>query len=157
MSAEQTVRLDGTTSITVGGSVAVSNFPNPQPVSGSVSIADSSGIAHVASNHLLVGNGTELPTVTLTNATSTGPGSTVDFGSAKNNVSAIVIGTGGTNATVSFQFSFDGTNWAGGTQTTSLTGDGTYQVVTTGFPARYVRLFVNTRTGGTLNASVMGA
>lgn len=144
--AENTVRIDGTTStaapitVTQGGQTANVAVPGPNLGAG-----------------LVTTTGTLISSTTLSAQSATGAGTVADFGSAKHAITLAVTASAGVSAgVVALEVSQDNTNWFR-TNGSALTAPGVTATTVTG-AWRYARGNVTTTiTGGTVSATVMGA
>lgn len=144
--SEMKVAIDGTSStaapitVTQGGQTASVAIPG-------------SGLG----NGLVVTTGTLVSSATLSSVSATGAGTTVDFGSAKTNITLAITASAGVSAgAVAPEVSQDGTNWFQGTPVTQSAPGVTQSTVSGAW--RYARGNVTTTiTGGTVSATLMGA
>jgi len=144
--AEMTVRIDGSTStatpitITQGGSTANVAVPDANLGAG-----------------LVVTSGSLIAAQVLSAQSSTGPSGTVNFGSAKQNITiAITAGSGVTAGAVALEVSQDASNWFRVTPVTQ-SAQGVTQANQQG-AWRYGRANITTAiTGGTVSATIMAS
>jgi hypothetical protein len=157
--AEMTVRVEGTVSTTSasGGTGSTAG------TAGFTKITDGTDTADVAlpgpnlGAALVTTTGTILATTTLSAASATGAGSVADFGSAKANVSLVVIASAGTTAgAVALEVSQDNTNWYRHITSIDTTAPGVFQTSTNNLAFRYARANITTLiVGGTVTATLM--
>jgi len=144
--AENKVSIDGASStaapitVTQGGQTANVAVPGPNLGAG-----------------LVTSTGSLVSASTLSAVSATGAGTTVDFGSGKQNITlAIIAGAGVSAGAVALEVSQDGTNWFRSTPVTQ-SAPGVTQVTTSG-AWRYGRGNVTTTiTGGTVSATLMAS
>ena len=172
MAAEQTVRLDGNTTITtvpsgtqtVAGTVTVNAGTGPSVAnSWNMRITDGVDIAAVSTsaigNGLIVSTGSLSAAKTLAGVAGNTVGTAVDFGSGHSNFTVMCVSTGTITGTVTLELSLDNVNWASSTITVTLAGAaGSQAGYSIGRPARYARASLTGAGGtGTLNADLMTA
>lgn len=106
-----------------------------------------------------VTTGSTSSTASLSAASATGAGTTVDFGSAKANVTLVCVASAGVTAgAVSLEVSQDGTNWFRVTPAITLTAPGVQEVTKAASAYRYARANVTTAiTGGTVTCTIMAS
>mgnify|MGYP001563254289 CR=1 FL=1 len=158
MAAENTVRIDGATSTALttnaGTGPSVANSWNMRITDG-VDIAPVSTSA--LGNALLVSSGTLSAGTSLNAVTAAATGATVDFGSAKSNITSMCVGTGTLAGTATIELSLNNVDWASSTVTIAAT-TGAVAGYSIGRPARYARVSLGTTSGaGTITATLMGA
>lgn len=108
---------------------------------------------------LQVATGTLLSNNTLTAASATGAGSTVDLGSARANITLAVTSSAGVSAgVVALEVSQDNTNWFRSTTTVTTNAASTVFQTSLVGAWRYARANITTTiTGGTVSATIMGS
>jgi hypothetical protein len=108
---------------------------------------------------LVVSTGVLISTTSLNAATATGPGTVADFGSAKSNITLVVVGNAGITAgTVALEVSQDNANWYQHTTTAAFTAAGVKQLTLSSSAFRYARANITVgATGGTISASLMAS
>ena len=154
--ASGTQPVSGTVTSNAGTGPSVANSWN-------VKITDGVDIAPVSTstlgNQLLGSTGCLTAGKSLAAVVVNTTGTTVDFGSAKNNFTGMVVITGTlTTATVTLELSLDNVTWASSTVSTVATTAGTYPLYSIGRPARYARVTLSAYTGtATVTADIMGA
>lgn len=144
--AEMSVRIDGaastavSTTITQGGNTANVAVPDANLGAG-----------------LVVTSGSLIAAQVLTNQSSTGASGTVNFGSAKQNITlAITAGAGVSAGAVALEVSQDASNWFRVTPVTQ-SAQGVTQSNQQG-AWRYARANITTAiTGGTVSATLMAS
>lgn len=140
------VTVDG--AVTVTGTVAVSNLSEPLDVN----------VVSTVPVSVTLG-GSTAASATLTTAT-TGNGTTVDFASARSNVSLFVQVNGTvTTGVVDLQASQDGTNWVKIASTSALATGVNQHLALTGGAFRWFRGVISETVagGGTVTATLMFA
>lgn len=122
-------------------------------------VSDGSGdLAAVSGlNQLLVTTGIESAITSFTNASALSNGTTAALGSAKANITCVVIAGAGVSAgAVALETSQDNTNWVR-TSPVTTSAPGTQAITVTG-AYRFARAVITTAiTGGTISATIMAA
>lgn len=144
--AEMKVAIDGAAStaapitVTQGGQTANVAVPGPNLGAG-----------------LVVTSGTLIAALVLDDQSSTGASGTVDFGSAKGDITlAIVAGSGVSAGAVALEVSHDASNWFRGTPVTQSAQGVTQSTISGAW--RYGRANITTAiTGGTVDATIMAS
>ncbi len=108
---------------------------------------------------LLVSNGSLAAGATVTAATGAITGTTVDLGSAKANVTSMVVtGAGVSGGVLVLQVSQNGTDWFAGATSAALTASTVIALTVTGAAWRYARVVSTTNVaGGNVTCTIMGS
>lgn len=165
------IRNTGNVPVQVNGTAAVSGTVTgnqgaattnalawPMKITNGNSTADlAPAAASGQGNALLVTTGILNAPATQTAAT-TGNGTTIDFGAAKQCITLVVTASAGTSAgVVTLQLSQDNTNFYSHTTTITTSAPGVFSVSVTGVAFRYARGAITTTiTGGTVSATIQG-
>lgn len=156
------VQVSGT--VPISGSVGQGT---PAAIGGEwpVKVSDGSSFAAVLGNvtvgrSLAVNTGLGASQSTIAAQTGAITGTTVDFGGAKANISAMILAGAGVSAgVIDLQVSHDGNNWVKfGNSSAALTASTNQQLTATGVAFRYARAVSSTNvTGGNVTVTIMAS
>jgi hypothetical protein len=163
--AAQSVRVIGTVTTTGSGGTVSSTQGTPAATANAwpITVTDGTNTAVVVGSSAGVGSALVTTTGSITAQTSlnaltaVGPGVVVDFGSARNRITAVTTAAGGVTAgATTLMVSHDSSNWIPGTAQTFTANGSKSDTVTGAF--RYGRVDITTTvTGGTVSATLMAS